>query len=472
MDPEGKQGRQATGYNEAALRKEQPRQKDFQETEKSRRMHMEPLLQIKTFGETHSKFMIELVSNDSPAGGYRLLLWDGTSARIMDRMRFTSDPGSEFKPRVFEPPEVDRSIQNAIYVPTHAAEYESVPGLLADVRSLLDKFVGLPDKSATLAAYSVLASWLVDVIPAPVCLSIVGPDSVQGSQLFRLLACLYRRPLVLRDPNLAALLSLPMALRPSFFIEGCETSPGLQKLLEISNGWQSYVPRNGRLISICGAKVIRTEDPLPDSTLGGKFLEIQLEPSHSRLPRLDQHAREEIAGEFQPKLLMYRLKNCNRVADSGFQSPDLLPAMQELACCLGACVPQELQAGIARLLEERNKQLSKDQATNLYAVVVEAMLLLCHQAEKQSVHVAEVADAANAILKQRRESLSMKDKSVGSKLGALGFPTERLDAAGRGIVLLEAVRQRVHTLARQYKIVTENNGNEQCRHCNEEVVCT
>jgi hypothetical protein len=52
-------------------------------------------------------------------------------------------------------------------------------------------------------------------------------------------------------------------------------------------------------------------------------------------------------------------------------------------------------------------------------------------------------------------------------LKALGLPTRRLDAAGRGILLLDAVRQRIHKLAWSYQLPAVRGNTPSCRHCRE-----
>lgn len=57
---------------------------------------------------------------------------------------------------------------------------------------------------------------------------------------------------------------------------------------------------------------------------------------------------------------------------------------------------------------------------------------------------------------------------MGIKIGWLGFPTSRLDGAGRGIRLLKAVRQRIHNLAHDCNVlVGENLDTERREYCQE-----
>jgi len=431
---------------------------------------MEPTPQIKTFGEIFPQFMLELVGSGSPLPGLQLLLWNGTETNIQPSIPIEPAAGSQFLARIFEPPDIDPSILKAIHFPTRPEPYESDRALLDEICALVKKYTGLAENQALLAAHSVLASWLVDLIPTPVSLALVGPDSPQGSQLFRLLGCLYRRALVLGEVTLAGISSLPMALCPALFIDGSPSDPKLHKLLQASRGWDSYIPRGGRLINVCGAKVIRTEDRFTTDGLGGQFVEISVGPAGSSLAILDRHTEQQIADEFQPKLLMFRLNNYKQTKASDFDVPRFMPPLRDVARSLGASVPREpeLQAGIIPLLQEQNERLESERPTDLRTVVVEAMLELCHRTAKQSIYVGDVADAANKILEQRGEPHVMTDKAVGTKMERLGFAASRLDSAGRGIQLMKAVRRRIHNLARDWDILIEENlDTEQCEYCQE-----
>lgn len=423
---------------------------------------------VETFGELAPQFVIELVADEARGAGLKLLLWDGTEQYIQPSLSLEPAPDSAFQATVFRAPEIDSSLVRAIRFPTHAAAYESDRELIEEVCTLIHNYTGLGAKLASLAAYSVLASWLVDCIETPICLSIVAAESTAKRQLFRLLGCLCRRALLLGDVTMAGVCSLPMALSPALFIEPSEPDGELQKLLRASRSRSAYLPRSGRLVNLCCAKVICSDEPLFDEVPGG-FMVIPVAPSREPLPILDARAQKEIADRWQPKLLMYRLRNYKRAAASDFDVPQFAPPVRELARSLGACLSQEpdLQRGIVSLLLEQNEQIQSECAIDLNAIVVEAMLSLCHEEKKPSVHVAAIATAVNHILERRDELVEMKPRTVGHRLKALGLATQRLDSAGRGILLLEAIRQRVHALAWHYQTWGLPGSGEACCYCQE-----
>ncbi len=434
---------------------------------------MEQILSIKTFGEVFPKFMLELVADDEPNGSFNLLLWDGAQAHIQGSVRLVTGSGSDSKQRIFEPPDIDSTIRRAMRFPTGVASYGSCRGLFNEVCGVIKKFTDLFPKVVSLAAYSVFASWFSDLTPVPVYVSIAGPPSYQRSNLFRLLSCLYRRPLLLGEISAAAICSLPMDLCPTLFFEGCEFSRQFQKIIRASSAHDFYIPWKGRLISTRCAMVISTEDLLDIEELGQVTIEIPATPTRQPIPILEKSAQREIASEFQSKFLSFRLTNYNRVRDSDFDAPHFESTVRDLARSLGACVSEdpELQKGITPLLKERNREARADSACRKYLneIVVETMLSFCHEEGKQSLRVGEITSGANSILRGRGEILEMSVKQVGHKLRLMGLTPYRLDALGRGIQLLDPIRQRIHQLAWNYRVgfgsIDWEDDKMKCRHC-------
>ena len=429
--------------------------------------------QVKTFGEAFPKFLIELVADDSLNESFNLLVWDGAQAHVDRRLLFEPGPGSGFRARLFQPPDVDSTIRRAMRFPTQNAPYGSCRELFNEVCALLNKFTDLSPKLVSLAAYSVFASWFSDFTPVPVCLSIVGPHSHHRSNLFHLLSCLYRRPLLLGELSAAAICSLPMELCPTLFLERFEFSRQLQSVLRASSAQDVHIPWKGRLIKTCCAKVLCTDELLDNEGLGHGSMEIPVTPTRKSLPILEKRSQQEIASEFQSKLLRFRLTNYNQVRNSDFDVPQFESSVRELARCLGACVAEDpaLQQEIIPLLKERNEELQADLecAKYLEAIVVETMFSFCHQERKQSLYVGEIASGVNAILRGRGEMLELTPRQVGSKLRSMGITTKRLDGLGRGIQLLDPIRQRIHRLAWNYQIgfglLEWDDPRTNCPHC-------
>jgi hypothetical protein len=418
---------------------------------------MEGVPRLDTFGEIFQQFMIEVVATNGFRPRPALLLWDGRMARVGPSVSLQADSGARFEARTYEPPPIDPTVLRALRMPACATDYESTRKLFDEICALIKEFTGLTEKRVRLAAHSVFASWFPDATGNPIYLSIVGPRLGPGAQLFRLLSCLYRRPLVLGDCSLAEFYSIPTELCPSVFIEQHPFSSRAEKLLSAVGAPGAYVPRKGKLMkSRCSRVTYGEEFP----RVCENRIDLVTAPTHEKPPSLDWSIQEQVAGEFQPKLLMYRLRNYGGVTVSQFDAPDLLPSVREAARSLGACVPDtpDLQKEIAALLSEQNEGAQADLSTDLNSTVIEALLSLSSQEKRGKVHVGEIATAVNAILEQHGEPLHLTPRMMSNRLKSLGLLSKRLDAAGRGLLLHNGLRQRIYQLALDYGLV---RGHEQ-----------
>jgi hypothetical protein len=185
------------------------------------------------------------------------------------------------------------------------------------------------------------------------------------------------------------------------------------------------------------------------------------------LPVLDQQAQNQIANDFQGKLLMFRLQNGRKLSASSFDVPELSARSRDIAHSLGACVgeDQELRALITKLLREQQTQTQAGAESELNSALIEAMLGLCHQPEKQDLGVAEITAATNKILENRGELIQLKPRAVGGLLRDLRFATKRLGAERRGFTLLNSVRKRIHDLAIGHKLLQVSDQSVYCSVC-------
>jgi hypothetical protein len=163
---------------------------------------------------------------------------------------------------------------------------------------------------------------------------------------------------------------------------------------------------------------------------------------------------------------MYRLEKHSKVKTCQFAVPGFCGITGEHARTLGRCLVDtpDLQARVTALLRTRNDAEQSESAGKLDAVVVEALLVFCHE-RKPSVHVGEVTTLVNVILTRDGEAVELNAKQVGGRMKKLGFRTIRLDAGGRGIYLLSAECGRIHQLARAFRAAATREPLPGCPHC-------
>lgn len=357
-----------------------------------------------TFGEVYPTFMVELVM---PAGSVdpSLLLWDGRHAYIERRLHMTPGLNSQFNARLYVPPDVNPTIWNAIRLPTHAGEYGSTRELFSDFCQLFNRFVGMNESAVRMAVHAVLASWFSERPTFSICVSIAGARHTAALQLFQLLSCLYRRALVLNASSLPSFPPIPNQLRFCPFFEGSRlhSSTDFADLIE-----------DGQLVSLSRSAQDMWDEGAFGSRFRGERINLALAAVTEPLPGLDRGVQEQIAAEFQPKLLMYRFRNYQEIVASPFSPAPLVG--YGLAGCLANCVcgDSELQKELRSFLSDR-VETNPPTKRPLKEVIVEALLRGCHeQLQRETLSVAALATRVNATLKRCGDgrSLSPHERST------------------------------------------------------------
>jgi hypothetical protein len=140
--------------------------------------------------------------------------------------------------------------------------------------------------------------------------------------------------------------------------------------------------------------------------------------------------------------------------------------VRELACCLGACTPEDdLQAELLKVLQPRNVEYLSAKSTDFNAVVVEALLFYSHERPGGQVYVGEVAETVETILAGRGEPIKVTPHSVGHALDDFGLRRELRRKKGYPVVLRLPVRRRIHELARRVGVLPFADGLERCELC-------
>jgi len=415
--------------------------------------------EVQTSGEVLADgTLIELIRGDTETQ-LKLLTWSGGKGKVASF--------AQYKGRVYAPVFLEPTILRALQLPSQSAPYGTTRNLFDDVTKPVSHYTALSENFVSLLCHFGISTWFPDCTLVAPCLVLVGPAASEAARVLRLLHCVCRHALLLGDLNPAGLCSLPMYLCPTLLIAQPELSAPTLRLLQTSNIRNLYVPRRGQLLDLFCPQAIHSMEPLGDASLCSTAIRIPVTPTRRQLPILDEGVLRKIAKDLQPKLLTYRLMNYARVRNSDFDVPQLTSLMRDPARSLGASIVDdpELQAGIISLLQDQDEEIRGERWTDLYSVVSEAALFLCHDGEKQSAYVGEVASVANIILKRRGETVELESRAVGEKLRWLGLSTTPRDSKGYKILLTDAVRRRIHELTRDFEVPSVQDGVARCKHC-------
>jgi hypothetical protein len=346
------------------------------------------------------------------------------------------------------------------HLPSTAAPYASTEELFNDIRDFIAKFTGLSEDEVIMLTGFVFSSFFAECFSMSPCWLLCGPSPVEASAILRLLGCVCRHSVLL----VGAGLGVPEQLRPTRLI--CQPDATVDRLLGALQFSGFGFSQSRALRQLNAATVINVGLAELKSPFAEACLWMPIAPTPQLFSIQDEEREAARIVELQNQLLMYRVQNYAKVKTSTFDVPEFSGSSRELARSLGACIVDapDLQARLVDQLRERDQAERSERAGKIESVVVEALLVCCHE-RHPSVHVGEVSRLVNGILARSAEVVKVTAKQVGTILKRLGFRTERLDAGGRGIYLLNGECARVHRVARAYGVPSLREGLPGCPHC-------
>ena len=339
-------------------------------------------------------------------------------------------------------------------------DYVSDDVLLGEIAEILRARGGVSASDAEFAAYFAVATHFADCHDPALRAVISATDEWEAARFLRLLACFCRHafPVAIFDP--ALLWPLPLGCAPTFLISDPEPSNNLTSLLNATQHRGFALARAGQTFSRPFSAIIIDSDGMAPTS----FVRIDATPqTQPAIPNAG--ALAAIEERYQAKLLSYRLRNRSQVASATYDATALGGSIRAIACVLGSCFPNNpaLQARISELLQPQDEERCFDSACGEAAVVLEALLVLCHE-DRNDAHVGDVTEVANGILERRGDGYQLKPRRVGPLLKPFRLGHTR-DGRGYKFLLSAANQRKIHELGRSRDVPFFKGAIEQCSFC-------
>jgi hypothetical protein len=199
---------------------------------------------------------------------------------------------------------------------------------------------------------------------------------------------------------------------------------------------------------------------------GEGTLTVALTPRDSSSGLLDERQLDELAREFQPLLLHYRLKNYQKVRGCTFDVLTFTPGLRILARSLGAAVlgDKELTSDLVSLLGPQDSDSRASRGLLPEIAVVTSALSLLHGRRPKMMLTSEFTALVNAALRANGEIIQYNAEEIGWVLNRMGLFTRRM-AGGRGLQFDREFSKLVHDLARSYDVTMEPSSFPGCPDC-------
>jgi hypothetical protein len=347
-------------------------------------------------------------------------------------------------------------------------DYGTTGELFNELRDFLTLHPGLTTDSVLKLTYFLLAILFPECASIWPFAAVVSPDTVASSLLLRMVACVSIRSLQIGDVTLGSILTLPQSRRPRLLlIDQLASSRELERALRAMSRPGSPVLRKGEFFDVSIPTLVCTAEPLRDRWVLDQAVQITLTPTRGPLPNLDSQTLSESAGTLREKLLRYRERNLAKVRNSHCDAPQLVSPMREIASMLANSIVDEaaLQRLVPMLLAPQDRDVRVRRTDSVFATEIEAAFVLSHEPKRRQALIGKITAIANAIFLERGETIELHPREMGNHLRALGFFSERLGSAGRGIVFTTELRRNLHDLARAYDVRTIPTNP--CKFCKE-----
>ena len=403
--------------------------------------------------------MIELVSGSRGLNKPDLLLWNGRKA--------ISGPRVEHCGCIYEAPELAPSLYRATRLPSRCTNYGSARSLFAAITDLFKRHFDLPERESRLLACFSVSTWLSDCLPTAPSLTISGPDEELGIEVLRLLSCVCRHPLMLAEVTPGGFRSLPMQLSFTLLLIQQGLKVNMQRLFRASSHRGLHLTGNrGSVVDLHGPKAIFCGSDAAVDTFSGGVIHVSVAPSRLQSFVLDEQPENEIANDFQPLLLMYRLKNAPKVREPRVDVSKFTFATRQLARTLAASFPEDLELArdIVQLLQPQDEEVRWQRSTDVNCAIIEMLRGYIHERKELEVQVDELAKDVNALLRSRGEIVEYSAEEVGWKLRDLNI-SKQTSSSGRRVLLNRHTSQSVHRLAQTYDLPCPQGSQAGCPDC-------
>jgi hypothetical protein len=378
----------------------------------------------------------ELVQSRS-GRGVELLRWEAETYEIAPQFKESAT--------LYTPDYLPPSLFGATWFAREPAEYGLPSHLFWKVADLFCRYMGFSRELAAFMTGVVFCSWFPDCCARPMTLCITG-DMDQVMKLFRLLRAVCRRALVVAELSL----SLPFILCPTLLINVLKISARAAGRWRASNYCGAFIPgARGTLRNIACTKIIFCETEAAREVWGPEAMHVALLPTTQELAALTEQEEADLAAEYQPQFLMFRLRNLSSIHRSGAGLCQPKFAGFELRGNLLACIAEdpEIVKAWTPLLEAHEQELLTRRSRNPGVAAVETVWAPAHKQPEMSTE--QITQRVDALLRKRGEILPYNSKQIGWKLRELGLDRQN-NGKFKVVRFSREIRSRIHQLAAQF----------------------
>jgi hypothetical protein len=381
--------------------------------------------------------ILDLVESDS-GNRVELVRWDGTNYEIGPQFQAGST--------IYQAPRLHPSLLDATRFAPRPAEYGDALKLFWKIVDLFRRHIGLSREHAVFMVRVAFSSWFPDCSARPVTVCISGLMMDQIMKLFRLFHVVGRRAFMVAQLST----NLPLFLRPTLLINVPRVTPRTGEFWTASNYRGTVIPGSrGTMCNISCSKIIYCATEAAGRVWAPEAIHIALPPMSQEFPSLTELEEAQLAAEYQPQLLMFRLRNLSSSRQPILSAPQSTLGRLSLVGYLPACIDEdpEIAEAVTPLVDAHDQEMRAWRARDPHLAIVEAIWSAAHK--KREISTAEITGRVNALLRKRGEILRYNSQEIGWKLRKLGL-SRQSNGKCKVVRFSHEKRRQIHQLAARF----------------------
>jgi 5S rRNA maturation endonuclease (ribonuclease M5) len=358
----------------------------------------------------------------------------------------------------------------AVKLPSGIAEYGDTAKLLKEIEAHICRYLDVGDSFRKFASYYILLSWLYDRFNTLPYLRFIGDTGcgksraldVCGGLCYKATSasgCITPAPIYRMLKRWAGTIILDEA-----DLQNTDEYNEVVKILNCGFERNRPViralkdnPENIQVLPTYGPKVFATRRRFKDAALEARCLtEIMQETTRDDIPATLNATFYKEQGELRSKLLLFRLRNHDKVNADDSVSLELKgiePRLRQISACFASLFAgqPEVLADYQQFIAHHQRELIEQRANTTIGQVVEKLIA---SIESHTLATNATLDTGELVLDVSAgdiaESLGMTPQAVGGILKTLGLQTRqrRIDGKVRRLIVYD--KAKIETLRRRY----------------------
>jgi hypothetical protein len=365
-------------------------------------------------------------------------------------------------------PLIDKFVKSkAVLLPTKPEPYESEEQLLQDIKSHIHKYIDIPEEYEKICSWTILVFWLYDKLNMMIpYLRALGDTGCGKSRFLDVIGGIsYKTMMVGGSVTPAIMYRVAEKWKGTMIIDEADwrNTDEYSEVVKIINCNQPNRPifrcsrENYDDIKVFDSwcpRIFATRRNFKDVAAESRMLTIQMkETSRNDIPvALDDEFYKE-QSKLRNQLLMYRLKNWNRVNSSikpTINLTGLEPRSKQIVFPIAIVFNhrEDILGELSSLLQTRQQDLVKDRAETDDGVVINAYLELVDQG-KECITSSDIASLVQGSGEQFEK---ITPQTIGHIMKSLGFKNEvrRMEGKSRRCHIHDA--DLINKLKKRYSL--------------------